>query len=169
MTKKVYYNQVDYLDHNYVIASTDVGLAFVGSPNAGLDELVNFYPTATLVADEQKNKTVMQQMKHYIDGNKDLASVRLDISGTPFQEAVWTALRNVPYGTLITYQDLANQIGRPQAAQAVGNAVGKNPALIAVPCHRVVAKNNRGSGYRGGLPMKEWLNAHEQKHLAMKK
>lgn len=162
MTPKLYYDQVVFESQTYLVASTDDGLAFVGSPNAGLEELQRFYLTADLVLDQHKNRTVMCQLKHYLEGNGDLSVVKLDITGTPFQEAVWDVLRGIPFGSVVTYQDIADKLGRPRAAQAVGNAVGKNPVLIVVPCHRVVSKSKQGSGYRGGMLMKEWLIAHEQ-------
>jgi methylated-DNA-[protein]-cysteine S-methyltransferase len=77
--------------------------------------------------------------------------------GTPFQKAVWTALRAVPYGTTCTYADLAAAIGRPSAVRAVGAANGRNPVCIVVPCHRVMGAGGALTGYAGGLLHKQRL------------
>jgi methylated-DNA-[protein]-cysteine S-methyltransferase len=81
--------------------------------------------------------------------------------GTPFQRAVWSALRTIACGTTISYAELARRIGRPSAVRAVGLANGSNPVSIVVPCHRVIGSNGTLTGYGGGLERKRWLLAHE--------
>jgi methylated-DNA-[protein]-cysteine S-methyltransferase len=81
--------------------------------------------------------------------------------GTAFQQSVWNALRDIPCGTAWSYAALAQHIGRPSAVRAVGHANGANPAVIVLPCHRVVGSNGSLTGYGGGMPRKEWLLAHE--------
>ena len=81
--------------------------------------------------------------------------------GTDFQVAVWEALFEVPAGTTRTYGSLARRVGRPDAARAVGAAVGQNPIAIVAPCHRIVGSNGSLTGFGGGLPRKKWLLAHE--------
>ena len=83
------------------------------------------------------------------------------IGGTPFQRAVWHALRNIPCGTTISYARLAEQIGRPAAIRAVGLANGSNPVGVVVPCHRVIGGNGSLTGYGGGIERKSWLLEHE--------
>jgi len=82
-------------------------------------------------------------------------------AGTPFQRAVWSALREIPCGTTISYGTLAARIGRPSAVRAVGLANGANPIGIVVPCHRVIGGNGALTGYGGGLERKRWLLEHE--------
>ena len=82
-------------------------------------------------------------------------------AGTPFQRAVWTALRDIPCGTTLPYSDLARRIDRPSAVRAVGIANGANPVAVVVPCHRVVGKDGALTGYGGGIERKRWLLAHE--------
>jgi methylated-DNA-[protein]-cysteine S-methyltransferase len=77
--------------------------------------------------------------------------------GTEFQQAVWHELRRVPYGTTITYTELARRVGRPAAVRAVGAANGRNPLPIVVPCHRVIGADGRLTGYAGGLHLKQTL------------
>ena len=82
-------------------------------------------------------------------------------AGTPFQRAVWRALRNIPCGTTVSYAQLAEQIGRPTAVRAVGLANGSNPIGVVVPCHRVIGANGSLTGYGGGIERKRWLLEHE--------
>ncbi|MGH9595277.1 MAG: methylated-DNA--[protein]-cysteine S-methyltransferase [Edaphobacter sp.] len=89
--------------------------------------------------------------------------------GTPFQRSVWSALRNIPYGTTITYANLAQRIGRPTAIRAVGLANGSNPVGVIVPCHRVIGANGSLTGYGGGIDRKRWLLDHESGVLDSKK
>jgi O-6-methylguanine DNA methyltransferase len=84
--------------------------------------------------------------------------------GTDFQVAVWEALFEVPAGATKTYGELARRVGRPDAARAVGAAVGQNPIAIVAPCHRIVGANGSLTGFGGGLPRKKWLLAHEAEH-----
>ena len=85
----------------------------------------------------------------------------VDLRGTAFQRAVWTALRRIAPGTTITYSALAARAGRPAAVRAAGHANGRNPVSIVVPCHRVVGSDGSLTGYGGGLERKRWLLAHE--------
>jgi methylated-DNA-[protein]-cysteine S-methyltransferase len=94
----------------------------------------------------------------------DLAAIDLlpvEAAGTPFQRAVWSALRTIACGTTISYAELARRIGRPSAVRAVGLANGSNPVCIVVPCHRVIGSNGTLTGYGGGLERKRWLLGHE--------
>ena len=84
----------------------------------------------------------------------------IELDGTEFQRAVWRELSKIPYGETISYGELARRVGRPKGPRAVGQANGKNPIAIIVPCHRVVASNGLG-GYGGGLAMKRALLALE--------
>lgn len=81
--------------------------------------------------------------------------------GTPFQQAVWRALRDIPHGRTVAYRTLAERVGRPSAVRAVGHANGSNPISVAVPCHRVIGANGGLTGYGGGVARKRWLLRHE--------
>lgn len=82
-------------------------------------------------------------------------------AGTPFQREVWKTLRTIPCGQIMHYGQLAEALGRPGAARAVGAANGSNPVSIVVPCHRVIGRNGTMTGYAGGVQRKEWLLRHE--------
>lgn len=81
--------------------------------------------------------------------------------GTPFQQQVWAALRTIPAGTTRSYGHLAQALGKPQAARAVGRANALNPISLVIPCHRLIGANATLTGYGGGLERKAWLLRHE--------
>ncbi len=88
----------------------------------------------------------------------------LQLAGTPFQLAVWSALRKIPWGEVRTYGEIARLLGCAGGARAVGGANHENPVAILVPCHRVVQASGRLGGYGAGLDVKRWLLAHEAAH-----
>lgn len=103
------------------------------------------------------------QLKAYFDRRLTAFELPLDLSaGTAFQQAVWRLLQDIDHGQHSTYGELARRIGRPEAARAVGAAVGRNPLSIVLPCHRVLGQGGRLTGYAGGLHRKTALLALEQ-------
>ena len=103
-----------------------------------------------------------QALNRYFDaGATDFADLPLDLQGTPFQLRVWQELRQIPRGRAISYKELARRAGSPQASRAVGQANGRNPVPIIVPCHRVIAADGSLGGYSSGLERKRWLLKHE--------
>lgn len=101
------------------------------------------------------------ELAAYWRGEAVRFAVPLDLHGTPFQRAVWSALLQVAHGHTSTYGALARAVGRPAAARAVGAAVGRNPVSVIVPCHRIVGGDGSLTGYAGGLPRKQALLALE--------
>lgn len=100
----------------------------------------------------------------YFTGRLDaIDKLPVQTAGTSFQELVWSALREIPCGTTISYSVLAERIGRPTAVRAVGLANGANPVGVVVPCHRVVGSDGSLTGYGGGIKRKRWLLEHESK------
>ena len=100
---------------------------------------------------------VRQELGEYFLGRRRHFDVPVRLSGTPFQQQVWAALREIPSGSTATYRDIAEQIGRPLATRAVGTAIGRNPACILVPCHRVLASGGGFGGYVAGINCKQHL------------
>lgn len=98
-----------------------------------------------------------RQLDEYFAGSRTAFELCLAPRGTPFQQEVWRQLRQIPYGETITYQELANRIGKPKAVRAVGAANGANPLSIVVPCHRVIGSNGKLVGFGGGLDVKRAL------------
>ena len=101
------------------------------------------------------------QLDAYGNGYLTDFTVPLDLRGTPFQLRVWDELTRIPYGTTISYGELARRLGAPKASRAVGLANGRNPVAIIVPCHRVIGASGRLTGYGGGIERKRWLLDHE--------
>lgn len=101
------------------------------------------------------------QLSAYFAGELRDFDLVLNPTGTPFQLAVWQALRAIPYGATLSYGAIAVRVGRPSASRAVGAANGANPIPIVVPCHRVIGSSGALTGFGGGIDTKRWLLAHE--------
>lgn len=102
------------------------------------------------------------ELDAYFRGKLRRFEAPLDLRGTPFQKSVWKRLARTPYGTTLTYAQLAARAGLPSAVRAVGHANGRNPVSIVVPCHRVVGTDGALHGYGGGLWRKRWLLEFER-------
>ncbi|MGQ0530795.1 MAG: methylated-DNA--[protein]-cysteine S-methyltransferase [Panacagrimonas sp.] len=111
--------------------------------------------------DDAAFTSVREQLAAYFAGELQRFDLQLAAVGTEFQKKVWTALGQIPCGETISYGELAQRIGQPGAARAVGLANGQNPISIIVPCHRVIGANGTLTGYGGGIERKRWLLAHE--------
>lgn len=109
----------------------------------------------------------VSQLDEYFHSTRRTFSVPLLLAGTSFQQAVWAALQGIPYGTTVTYLQLAERINCPQSVRAVANAVGANAMSIFVPCHRIIGTNGTLTGYAGGLPAKRFLLQLESSRAAM--
>lgn len=99
-------------------------------------------------------KEARQQFKAYFTGSLCQFDLPIAPQGTPFQLEVWRLLQEIPWGQTITYGELARRVGKPQASRAVGMANGRNPLPIIIPCHRVVGRGGKLTGYTGGLHVK---------------
>ena len=106
-------------------------------------------------------RTLTQFEEFFRKERKDF-DVPITPVGTDFQQKVWLELLHIPYGKTITYKELASRIGQEKAVRAVGNANGKNPISIIIPCHRVIGSDGNLVGYGGGLDRKKWLLEFER-------
>lgn len=143
-----------------LVASTAKGLCaiFIGQDaEALLRELQDRFPRADLVGGDHVFEATVAQVLGFIEAPKLGLDLPLDIQGTAFQERVWQALREIPYGTTITYRELASKIGAPNAVRAVANACAANTLAVAIPCHRVVRQDGSLTGYRWGIARKKAL------------
>ena len=151
---------------NYSSAITRVGQVFVLSGPKGVSRIIfgekefrNYLDglNGTRVTEGGPAADMALELELYFDGMLTEFKTGIDVSeGTPFQRAVWKELLGIPYGKTVTYKDVAEGVGKPGAARAVGNAVGANPIPIVIPCHRVLASNGLG-GYSGGIDIKKDL------------
>ena len=108
---------------------------------------------------------VIHQLRAYFSGSLHQFELPFAAAGTPFQQRVWKALQEIPYGETRSYGEIARHIGKPTASRAVGAANGLNPLPIIIPCHRVIGASGKLTGFGGGLPTKERLLALERNNV----
>ena len=120
---------------------------------------------ANIVAGENKHiKQAKEEIAEYFEGTRRAFDVKLETPGTDFQNLVWDHLQKIEYGRASTYQQQAEKINNPKAIRAVASANGFNRVSIIIPCHRVIGKDGKLTGYGGGLERKKWLLEHERKN-----
>ena len=121
--------------------------------------ITEIYPTDEIPVLHENALTAwaVKEIKEYLAVEREIFTFPLALHGTPFQLTVWNALREIPFGKTVSYSHIANAIGKPTAVRAVGQAIGSNPCLIAVPCHRVVGKNGTLIGFSAGLSWKRFF------------
>lgn len=143
---------------NVLIARTDAGLAGLWF------ESQKWHPEP-FDAPERPGDPLLReaatQIADYFAGRRTSFELPLDLHGSPFQQSVWQALRDIAHGTTRSYADIARRIRAPLAVRAVGAAVGRNPVSVIVPCHRVLGSSGALTGYAGGLDRKRALLALE--------
>lgn len=105
-----------------------------------------------------------KQLQEYFRGERKEFNLPLHLNGTEFQQKVWRALQEIPYGETRSYGEIAKAVGSPKGSRAVGGANNKNPVMIFVPCHRVIGANGALVGFGGGLSVKQYLLELEQKY-----
>ena len=120
----------------------------------------------TVEVDETKTAVVRTELSEYANGKRKTFDVPLAFAGSEWQEAVWTELMRIPFGETRSYGEIADALGRPGAARAVGSANARNVLPVVVPCHRVIAADGTLGGFNGGLHLKERLLEHETSVLA---
>ncbi|MCM3636128.1 methylated-DNA--[protein]-cysteine S-methyltransferase [Sporosarcina luteola] len=157
----IYWTLLNHGNWNIYMAATAEGLCYAGPHNAPFAELAEWAKKRLPGYHLVENNTVMepyaQELIDYIEGTRKTFTMPLDLHGTPFQQSVWMALQEIPFGQTVSYSDIAERIQKPKSVRAVGAAIGANPLLITVPCHRVIGKNGKLTGFRGGLEMKKQL------------
>ncbi len=115
------------------------------------------HPEGFQEAETPLMKKAALQLAEYFAGKRKIFDLPLHMPGTDFQRSCWAALQTIPWGETRSYRDIAEQVGNPKAARAVGMANNRNPIPIIVPCHRVVGSDGRLVGFGGGLPVKQFL------------
>jgi len=164
---KVYYASFDSpLLKKVFVASTKRGVCtvdFLTSEKAFLKRLKERFP-GEIIRDDRKNKAVLSQLEKYLKGKLQRFDCPLDFRGTLFEKKVWSELAKIPYGQTRSYREISQALGHPKAFRAVGNANGKNPLPLIIPCHRVVASNSGFGGYGHGLKVKKQLLDLEKAH-----
>lgn len=140
---------------------TGMGQLNVEASESGIEAVYFSTPDQRAQRPNLHTRLACEQLIAYFSQQLRVFELSLSAKGTAFQQSVWQALNQIPYGQTCSYQDIANQIGNPKAVRAVGAANGRNPIAIIVPCHRVIGKNGTLTGYAGGMDRKAKLLALE--------
>jgi methylated-DNA-[protein]-cysteine S-methyltransferase len=155
---------------HYSYVETPLGRILVAGDPTGL-RLISFQrgsqpqpPAPEWIEDSRPLRQAILQLEAYFTGRLRTFALNLAPQGTPFQQSVWQALQQIPYGQTMSYGALARRLGKPQASRAVGAANGRNPLPVVIPCHRVIGSTGKLTGYGGGLDLKAALLAFEQRN-----
>ena len=152
---------------NVLVAATERGICSImldDEPDILVEKLREEFPGATIQADDQSLSESLAGVLGYIEGQEPHIELPLDIRGTAFQQRVWQALQQIPYGETRSYSQLAEEIGQPEATRAVASAIGSNHLAVVIPCHRVIRQDGSMGGYKWGLARKQALlqRGHKQ-------
>lgn len=162
----IYYTILQWDEYEVYLAATVSGLIRIATGTEGEAELKAWlerhFPDCDLHYDQTKMSEYKKDISDYLHGKKESFESDMQLVGTDFQKEVWLELQKIAYGEVRSYADIANNIGRPKAVRAVASAIGKNPLLFIVPCHRIVRKDGSLSGFRAGTEVKEKLLQLEQ-------
>ena len=169
MTSIVSYTRIDSPVGGLLLAAADGGLRVISFLDGRADKAIPPDPAWREVAAEESAtlRETLRQLRAYWARERRDFDLPLQPHGTPFQLTVWKQLCAIPYGTTISYGELARRVGNPKGSRAVGLANGSNPIAIVIPCHRVIGANGKLTVYGGGLPIKEKLLELEQQRLTL--
>ncbi|KIL51349.1 methylated-DNA-[protein]-cysteine S-methyltransferase [Jeotgalibacillus alimentarius] len=161
----IYWAEFKYKQDCYQLAAVDGKVCYIGGPEEGYEALekwaARYVPGAVMIESPEQMQPFINEFEDYFSGQKRIFDMPIEPKGTDFQQEVWQALLEIPYGETRTYADIAARVGRPKAFRAVGTAIGANPLLVVVPCHRVIAKDGGLGGFSAGLDVKRALHAVE--------
>ena len=167
-TKNIYYWEFQYNGLTVHVASSNIGAVRVKisftRDQSFLPKIKPFAPETEFIEDRKHNEDLIDVIEAYLKGGNPPIDLPWDINATPFMYNVYRSAYKVPYGETKTYNDIAFMVGTPKGARAVGQALKKNPLLILIPCHRVVAVNGLG-GFNSGIDMKRYLLNLEQNEI----
>ncbi|MDB4511884.1 methylated-DNA--[protein]-cysteine S-methyltransferase [Arenicella sp.] len=145
-----------FIDH----IQTPIGaMEIVANDNAVLS--IHFVARTSNVKSNALTILAKTQLRQYFESKLEQFDLPLQPAGTEFQQTVWRALTSIPFGQTAAYADIAKLIHKPKAVRAVGNANGKNPMTIVIPCHRIIGSDGTLTGYASGVERKAWLLKHE--------
>ena len=147
----------------FIMALKEDKLAFFGTPQLANACFKKDFPIDEIVASTEGFNPFESQIKDYVEGKRSTFDLPLYLTGTPFQRSVYEVLCTIPFGTTVSYTELAVKVGDVKKVRAVANAVGKNRHLIIMPCHRVLAKDGSLGGFSAGLDLKRVLLKHEER------
>jgi AraC family transcriptional regulator, regulatory protein of adaptative response / methylated-DNA-[protein]-cysteine methyltransferase len=169
--RRIYFSLVPCSLGRLLVAGTEDGVCMVGigdSDESMVAALKTEYPNGTLLREDERVSAWVGTIVGYLEGRGDgrMRRLPLGIQATAFQLSVWNELRAIPAGSISTYSEIADRIGRPEAVRAVARACATNPVALVIPCHRVVGKDGSMRGYRWGVERKKALLRIEGAPLA---
>lgn len=156
----MYYCYLDTPIGDLLLAGEEEALCLIGFPEGSM----RLEPESDWIFSEKPFSAAREQLTAYFAGKRKSFDLPLKPTGTEFQLQVLNELQKIPYGTTVSYGDIANRIGRPKAVRAVGAANGRNPLPIIIPCHRVIGASGDLTGFGGGIPTKKALLRLELEH-----
>lgn len=148
----------------FAVYNTKIGLIKIACEDDFVVEIDKVEGPTEFGERSELSDRVFEQIYEYLEGKRRKFELPIAFKGTEFQEKVWNALLEIPYGETASYGQIAQKIGHPKAYRAVGNANNKNPISIVIPCHRVIGANQNLVGYASGLEMKKFLLELEKNH-----
>lgn len=161
MEQKIYWTTFQHGEIDFIVGATEDGLCYTGGLHKDVTELTKWvqkrFEKCEIVENAKKLEPYIQQFHEYFDGTRTHFDLPFFYRGTSFQESIWRALQNIPYVETCSYSDIAQRINNPKAVRAVGGAIGANPILIIVPCHRVLGKDGSLTGFSAGIELKKVL------------
>lgn len=162
MEQRIIYWTISSINqYSFIFAKSNQGLCYIDCNDHLYDSLKRWIKkhklNDKLIQSKEPFILIIEKLKRYFKGEHIDFNEEIDLHGTCFQKSVWRNLQRIPYGKTITYSELAKQINRPKAVRAVANAIGANPLLIVIPCHRIIGKDGSLTGFRAGLKMKKEL------------
>lgn len=143
---------------------SSIGLIRIEGNEYGIREL-KFVEEKLFPERDKLNHNILSlftQLDEYFAGKRRNFEIELEVIGTEFQKRVWNELLKIPYGEVVTYNDIALIVGDKKLVRAVASAIARNRLMIVIPCHRVIGSNGKLTGYAGGLERKSWLLNHEK-------
>lgn len=159
--KTIYWAIVKIEQMTFLFAATDEGLCYVDCQEQPFLPFKQWsqknLPTFTIIKDVSQLNSYIKELEQYFTRKKQSFTIPIALHGTPFQVKVWQALQTIEYGQTVSYSDIAEKINKPTAVRAVATAIGVNPLLVFIPCHRIIGKDGSLTGFRAGLQMKKQL------------
>lgn len=157
----------DTIMENHITMETPIGRLIIKENGTAVTTIQVAWEKEEVSETQGKETPLLRetkkQLQEYFDGQRKSFDLPLQPDGTVFQQKVWQALRQIPYGETRSYKELADMVGNPKACRAVGGANNKNPILILIPCHRVIGTDGSLTGFAVGLPAKKYLLEQEQR------
>jgi len=144
-----------------VFLKSEIGILKIVADDLNLLEVIFLDEQDGNPSPNEVTDLAVSQLSEYFQGKRKEFDLPLGPQGTEFQQKVWKELTKIPFGTSLSYLDMAHRLGDPKAIRAAASANGKNPISIIIPCHRVIGSDGSLTGYAGGLHRKEWLLRHE--------